>query len=212
MMAVCNGSYYVCMSSKELPQLKTAFEVAGGHWQSFIIWIKNHFTLSRNDYQNQYEPILYGWNKNITNHYFIDDRTQGNVWLELGNKATYDGKYTEMTIGGLKVRLEGKVNGQILKGKRKIDIWRYDKPTKNPDHPTMKPVSMVIEALINSSHKGQSVLDPFGGSGTTLIAAEQTNRVCYMSELDPKYCDVIRKRYAKFIGQEDEWQTITKAL
>lgn len=58
----------------------------------------------------------------------------------------------------------------------------------------------------------QSVLDLFGGSGSTLIACEQTNRICYMMELDPKYCDVIRKRYAKFIGKEESWEITTPAL
>ena len=58
----------------------------------------------------------------------------------------------------------------------------------------------------------RSVADVFGGSGSTLIACEQTDRTCYMMELDPKYCDVIRKRYAKFIGEEDQWQEATPAV
>ncbi len=212
MMQACRGVFYICMASKELPNLKKAFEDAGGHWQSYVIWVKNNFTLSRSDYQNQYEPILYGWNKNITNHYFVDDRTQGNVWEDVGKRAVFDGKYTEMTLGGLKVRLEGKVTGQILKGKRKLDIWRYDKPSKSEEHPTMKPVLLVSEAIRNSTILEQNVLDPFGGSGTTLIACEQSNRNCLMMELDPKYVDVIRKRYAKLIGEEEKWQEVTTKL
>ncbi len=209
MMAVCPGIFYICMSSKEIPNLMKAFESAGGHWQSFIIWVKNNFTLSRSDYQNQYEPILYGWSKAIRNHFFIDDRTQGNVWEDLGNRARLVQGNTEISIGGVKLQIEGKIKGKILRGKRKLDIWRYDKPSKSEEHPTMNPVLLCAEAIKNSTIPDQLVLDTFGGSGTTLIAAEQTARTCYMSELDPRYCDVIRKRYARYLDQSEQWQTLT---
>lgn len=210
MIENCNGAFYICMSSKEMPNLKLAFENAGGHWQSFVIWVKNTFTLSRADYQNQYEPILYGWNSNNKAHYFVDDRSIGNVWLDLSKKAKYIDNKTEITLGGAKLLLDGKVTGKILKGKKKTDIWEYAKPTKSEEHPTMKPVRLCAEAIKNSSKQDDIVLDLFGGSGSTLIACEQTNRTCYMMELDPHYCDVIRKRYAKFIGKENEWLEVTK--
>lgn len=80
-------------------------------------------------------------------------------------------------------------------------------------HPTQKPISLIVQFIKNNTQsENNSVLDLFGGSGFTLIACEQTNRTCYMMELDPKYCDVIRKRYAKFIGKEEEWQTITPKM
>jgi len=69
----------------------------------------------------------------------------------------------------------------------------------------MKPIALCAKAIKNSSKEDEIVLDLFGGSGSTLIACEQTNRNCYMMELDPNYCDVIRKRYYKFIGKEEEW-------
>lgn len=78
-------------------------------------------------------------------------------------------------------------------------------------HPTQKPIRLFSE-ILDDQKAGNLVLDLFLGSGSTLIACEQTNRTCYGMELDPKYCDVIRKRYAKFIGKEDEWQTITPAI
>lgn len=71
-------------------------------------------------------------------------------------------------------------------------------------HPTQKPVALSVRAIKNSSNKGDVVLDMFGGSGSTLIAAEQTDRTCLMLELDPKYCDVIRKRYDNFIKRTDK--------
>jgi DNA modification methylase len=213
MMEACDGSFYICMSSKELGNLKSVFEEAGGHWQSFIIWVKNNFTLSRADYQQLYEPILYGWKKD-GKHYFIQDRDKGNVWEDLSKvKTEYDGEYTTISFQGFKVRIKGKVaEGQVIRKHQKVDIWRYDKPIKSEEHPTMKPVALCGEAIKNSSKKDDIVLDLFGGSGSTLIACEQTNRICYMMELDPHYCDVIRKRYANFIGKKDQWETITPKI
>ena len=72
-------------------------------------------------------------------------------------------------------------------------------------HPTQKPVGLHVNILRDYSKDNETVLDLFLGSGSTLIACEQTNRVCYGMEIDPKYCDVVRKRYYKFIGKEDEW-------
>ena len=80
------------------------------------------------------------------------------------------------------------------------DVWEYNKPQKNDLHPTMKPIDLCARAIKNSSRKGNCVADFFGGSGSTLIACEQLGRVCYMSELDPKYCDVILQRFENFTG------------
>ncbi len=83
-----------------------------------------------------------------------------------------------------------------------FDIWDIERTKKNDLHPTMKPVDLVVEAIKNSSKVEDIVLDLFGGSGTTLIAAEQTKRACYMMELDPKYCDVIIKRWESLTGEK----------
>ena len=82
------------------------------------------------------------------------------------------------------------------------DVWQIKKPQKNDLHPTMKPVELVERALRNSSRPGDIVLDPFGGSGTTLIAAEKSGRVARVMELDPKYADVIVRRWEDFTGKE----------
>jgi DNA modification methylase len=76
-------------------------------------------------------------------------------------------------------------------------------------HPTEKPIALAMWILKEFCGNATVILDLFGGSGSTLIACEQTNRICYMMEIDEKYCDVIRKRYAKFIGKEEEWEKIT---
>lgn len=81
-------------------------------------------------------------------------------------------------------------------------LWRIEKPSRNAEHPTMKPVAIPARAIKNSSKLGEKVLDLFGGSGSTLIAAEQVGRCAYLMELDPKYADVIVKRWEEFTGQK----------
>ena len=158
MLAVTKGAIYICMSSSELHTLFRAFTEAGGHWSTFIIWAKNHFTLGRSDYQRRYEPILYGWAEG-TAHYWCGARDQG-------------------------------------------DVWSIDRPSVNDLHPTMKPVELVQKAVRNSSKSRGLVFDLFGGSGTTLIACETTGRQARLIELDPRYVDVIVKRWQDYTGRK----------
>ena len=96
-----------------------------------------------------------------------------------------------------------------VEDRKQSDLWEIPRPSRSEEHPTMKPVELVARAIGNSSRGGDVVLDLFGGSGTTLVAAEKTGRSCRMMELDPKYCDVIRKRWAEFVhGEGCDWQTI----
>jgi DNA modification methylase len=88
--------------------------------------------------------------------------------------------------------------------RKQTTIWEFEKPKKNADHPTIKPVALVAYPILNSSLSNCIVLDPFGGSGSTLIACEQTNRICYTVELDEKYCDVIINRYIEQVGTNEE--------
>lgn len=86
--------------------------------------------------------------------------------------------------------------------RKQTSVLEFLRPKRSEEHPTMKPVELIAYLMGNSSTPGQIVLDTFGGSGTTLIAAEQTNRKCYMIELSPKYCDVIVARYEKYSGKQ----------
>jgi DNA modification methylase len=81
--------------------------------------------------------------------------------------------------------------------KKHSDLWEFKRPKRSDEHPTMKPVELVKNAIVNSSRNGNVVLDLFGGSGTTLIASEYTGRICYLMELDPRFADVIFRRYIK---------------
>lgn len=92
---------------------------------------------------------------------------------------------------------------QWYSDRKQTTIWEFDKPKKNGDHPTMKPIPLIAYPIKNSSMSNCIVLDPFGGSGSTLIACEQLGRICHTIELDEKYCDVIVKRYIEQVGSAD---------
>lgn len=86
--------------------------------------------------------------------------------------------------------------------RKQVTILEFDRPSRSAEHPTMKPVALFAYQISNNTHEGDLVFDSFGGSGTTLIAAEQLNRKCYMMELDPHYCDVIIARWEKLTGKK----------
>jgi DNA modification methylase len=157
LLAVTKGAVYICMSSSELHTLYQAFTDAGGHWSTFVIWAKHHFTLGRSDYQRMYEPMLYGWREG-NQHFWCGDRNQG-------------------------------------------DVWMINRPAANREHPTAKPVELVERAIRNNSKTRDTILDPFGGSGTTIIACEKTGRRARVMEIDPKYCDVSCRRFMEYTGQ-----------
>ncbi len=181
LLAVCGGGFYICMSSSELHTLHRAFEDNGGHWQTYIIWAKHAFTLSRSDYQHQFEPVMYGLSE------------------EEAKKADAD---QDKTYDSLPVMYGwGKYHGWYG-GRKQGDVWLIDRPTKSPNHPTEKPVTLCARAIRNSSRVGEIVLDVFGGAGSTLIAADGLQRRCFMMELDPAYCDVIIRRWEHMTGKK----------
>lgn len=123
-------------------------------------------------------------------------------------RCDYNYKH-EPIIYGWKI---GKTHNFYGEGKFKTSVWDIAKPLKNDLHPTMKPIELIANAALDVTKENDLVLDLFGGSGSTLIACEQLGRKCYMMEIDPKYCDVIRKRYWKFkTGSEEGWQDGTRA-
>lgn len=96
--------------------------------------------------------------------------------------------------------------------RKQSTIWEFDNPMKSKEHPTMKPVELCAYPIMNSSLTNSLVLDPFGGSGSTLIACEQTNRTCFMVELDEKFCDVIVNRYIEQAGSSENVVCIRDGL
>lgn len=114
------------------------------------------------------------------------------------SRKDYHTKYEPIWYGWK----EGEARLCPLLDRKQSDVWDFERPTRSDEHPTMKPVALVAKAIKNSSHKGNLVLDLFGGSGTTLIACEETDRDCCMMELDPKYVDVIITRWENMTGEK----------
>lgn len=154
-----------------------------------LVWVKNAatFSLGRLDYDYRHEPIFYTWG---TSHKFYGGYS---------NTVIDDTQDLEkMTKSELKETL------RAIYERSDTSVIYEDKPVKSKLHPTMKPVKLVARFIYNSSRRGEAIADIFGGSGTTLIAAEQLNRRCYMMELDPHYCDVIIERWERLTGKTAE--------
>ena len=98
---------------------------------------------------------------------------------------------------------EGKAH-YFIDSRSQNTVLEFDRPTRNAEHPTMKPIDLLVYLIKNSSKENNLIVDLFGGSGSSLIAAEQSNRICYTMELDPRYCDVIIKRWETLTGQKAE--------
>lgn len=154
-----------------------------------LIWAKTHFVLGRNsDYQWAHECCLYGWKEGAA-HYFTDSRAESTV-LE-------DRKLTTLKKHELVELCE-----RLLGRNESTTVLAADKPNAAELHPTVKPQELLARLIKNSSKQGWKILDIFGGSGSTLIAAEQLNRRCFMAELDPHYCDVILARWEALTGKK----------
>ncbi len=127
LVANVSGAFYVCMSYGELHSLWKAFTDAGGHWQGYIVWVKQRFTLGGSDYQHQSEPILHG--------------------LSAEEAAKLEGEQPDAE--SLPV-LYGWTRHAWYGGRKQGDAWFFDRPMKSPEHPTMKPVRLCAKAIVNS--------------------------------------------------------------
>ena len=160
---------------------------AGLPVRHMLIWVKSSatFSMGRLDYDYRHEPIFYTWTKS---HHFYGGYS---------NTVIDDSKPLEKMT---KTELKDLVHA--LQEHKETSVIYCDKPHKSELHPTMKPVKLVGRFMINNSKPGDIVADIFGGSGTTLIAAEQLGRKCRMMEMDPHYCDVIIDRWEQLTGKK----------
>ena len=184
---------YVFHADLEGYNFRGAFKDAGFKLAQALVWVKHSLVLGRQDYQWRHEPILYGWKEGAA-HFWYGDRDKDTVFEE--EKLSLQKAKKEDLIQIIK-----DLQQKVYAGTTTI---YHDKPSASSDHPTMKPVKLIGKLLFNSSDIGDTVLDSFGGSGSTLIACEQTGRICRTMELDPKYCDVIVKRWEEMTGRQAE--------
>lgn len=138
-----------------------------------LIWVKNSLVMGRQDFQWKHEPCLYGESE------IEEDAHEPCLYGWTEGKKHY-----------------------FFKNRRQTTVLNFDKPVKSAEHPTMKPVKLFDYQMQCSSREGDTVLDLFAGSGTTIIAAEQNGRRAYCMELDPKFVDVIIDRWEKFTGRK----------
>lgn len=169
---------YCCYASRTHREFEDAINANGFTVRNQIIWVKKVASMGWGDYRWKHEPILYCTREGYAANYY-GDRSQYTEWTD------------EPTDAELLKMIKRQIKEEELGGST---VWRMHRES-GYDHPTQKPVKLCQIPIKNSSKRGDLVLDLFGGSGSTLIAAEKMGRKCYTMELDPKYVDVIVKRY-----------------
>lgn len=181
------GVFYCWYASRNQKTFQEALEEADLEPREILIWVKNSLVLGRQDYQWRHEPCFYGW-KGGAGHYFIDLRSLTTVQ---------------------EADLENKEKAELVELLQNLlddigTVFHEDKPSRNALHPTMKPVGLIKKQIRNSTREGETVLDLFGGSGSTLIACEQMNRKCNIMEYDEFYASAIIKRWEDETGEKAE--------
>lgn len=181
-----SGTYVFYASSRAVPFIN-ALNQSGLLFKQNLVWVKNTLILGRQDYNWQHEPILYGWKAGAAHRWYGDfDKT-----TLVQDDAPDVGKMKKDDLAALvKDLLDGS------------DVLRFAKPARNGEHPTMKPVDLLSRLITNSTRRGQIILDTCAGSGSIMIAAHHTDRVAHMVELDPRYADVICRRWQEHTGQQ----------
>ena len=177
--------FYIWHADSNGLQFREACENAQLPIRQNLIWVKNHFTLGRQDYQWMHEPCLYGW-KEGKGHYFSEKRNIPTIISSLDIESLSHEDLVQL----------------LYDLREESTVMFEDRPMVDSLHPTMKPIQLIEKQIKNSSREGDNVLDLFGGSGTTLIACEHLNRHCYVMEYDPKYADVIIQRWEEETGQK----------
>lgn len=185
------AAFYVWYASMQSANFLEAAKLAQMEVKQILVWAKNTFALGRQDYQLRHELCLYGW-KGGSAHYFTDSRKESTVITDDRNPDSMS-----------KSELVDFVY-DLLAQKGATTVLEFDKPTRSELHPTMKPVSLFAYQIMNSTRRGETVLDVFGGSGTSVVACEQTGRHCACVELDPHYASVIVDRWEKLTGGKAE--------
>lgn len=180
------GGAYIFHASRYAAEFIRAMKGSGLLFKQVLVWVKNSLVLGRQDYQWRHEPILYGWRDGGPHH-----------WYGEFDKTTLI--RDDDPLDPAKMRKDDLV--AAVKGLQEdSDVLRYDKPARNGEHPTMKPVDLLARMIANSTRPGDIILDTCAGSGSIMIAAHHTDRAARMVELDPAYGDVICRRWQEHTG------------
>lgn len=199
------AGWYVFHSSSTQDQFKQAMEEAGLEVRAQLIWNKPSAALGWGDYRWKHEPFYYGGKKD-TKLVFYGDRT---------HKTVIDFHADEKDL------IKWVKQQKRLEAEGKATIWSFGRDNVNDyQHPTQKPVELISYAIVNSTKAEDIALDPFLGSGSTMIAAHKTGRICYGVELDPIFCDVIIQRMVDYTrctdieknGEMIKWNLSDKIL
>jgi DNA modification methylase len=190
---------YVAHADTEGLNFRDSFIKAGFKLSGCLIWRKNSLVLGRSDYQWMHEPILYGW-KPGSKHRWYGGRKLTTI-VEHGES----GPIQKLEDGRWAIKVGDSV--LIVSGDAKLEespssIFFHEKPKRSGEHPTMKPVGLIEKMLKSSARPGDIVIDAFGGSGSTLIAADRLGMSARLMELDAKFVDVIVKRWEDFTGKK----------
>lgn len=191
------ASIYVYHADTEGYNFRGAFLDAGFHLSGCLIWKKNSLVLGRSPYQWIHEPCLFGFKKGAA-HQFFGGRKQVTV-------QDYGGEvFSQREDGSWVIEVGGQV--LVVSGEARVEgfeptVIYHDKPSRSAMHPTMKPVGLLLRNIRNSARKNDIVVDAFGGSGSTLIAAERAGLCARVMELDARFVDVICLRYFVLTGR-----------
>ena len=217
-------AFYIWGGYTNFVNYAVALKSAALYFSQAIIWVKEHPVLTRKDFMGNHEWCFYGWrigaahkfygSPNVRDTWRLSRADRGNVAIDKGvNLTASDGSRIAVTPPQEGLRPVDVGDEVTLHGMTECtDVWRVKKITpQKMVHLTEKPVELAARAIRYSSRKGENVLDLFGGSGSTLIACEQLGRKAFLMELDPLYCDVIRKRWAEFVhGEGCDWAEKTR--
>lgn len=200
--------FYVCYASREHINFESSMNDNGIDVRTQIIWVKNVATFGFAQYKWKHEPILYGA-KNNGSIKFFGDRKNTTVWENFNEEFIEIENHEGKKI--IKVQADGRDYYITVNDIENIEIDSHDNSTvwkvpreSNYVHPNQKPLQLIMKAIHNSSLPGATLLELFGGSGSTLIAAEQMGRISYNMELDPVYAQVIINRFEQVTGKKAE--------
>lgn len=190
------ASIYVYHADTEGYNFRGAFRDAGFHTSGCLIWKKNALVLGRSPYQWIHEPCLFGFKKGAA-HRFFGGRKQVTV-TDFGEPFTQqdDGTWA-IEVNGQTLVIDGNAKVKALES----SMIYCNKPKRSKQHPTMKPTELLLKNMRNSGRIKDIVVDAFGGSGSTMIAADMIGMVARSMELDPKFVDVQAQRYFEWTGR-----------